>query len=102
MTKEPKGCPTPGACSALKELTASHAREAKLRKLLHRYRTETPPGHQPYMIAHEVDETLAIPLDDTALQEWLKQERERCATIAEETAAGRDAEAIADTIRALT
>lgn len=32
MTKEPKGCPTPGVCSALEELAASQAREAKLRE----------------------------------------------------------------------
>jgi hypothetical protein len=29
-----------------------------LRKLLKRYRTETPVGHQPHMIAHEVDRLL--------------------------------------------
>ncbi len=30
-----------------------------LAKLLCRYRNETPPGHQPHMIAHEVDAALA-------------------------------------------
>lgn len=30
----------------------------RLRSLLRRYRTETPLGHQPHMIAHEVDAVL--------------------------------------------
>lgn len=36
------------------------AREAlrKVTTLLRRYRTETPIGHQPHMIAHEVDAVL--------------------------------------------
>jgi hypothetical protein len=29
-----------------------------LRKLLARYRDETPLGHQPHMIAHQADEAL--------------------------------------------
>ena len=32
-----------------------------LRALLRRYRTETPLGHQPHMISHEVDAALAVP-----------------------------------------
>lgn len=31
---------------------------AELERLLRRYRTETPLGHQPHMIAHEVDAIL--------------------------------------------
>ena len=31
---------------------------AELRRLLARYRDETPLGHQPHMIAHQVDEAL--------------------------------------------
>ncbi len=45
---------------------ANYARIAELErqrdvlaKLLCRYRNETPPGHQPHMIAHEVDAALA-------------------------------------------
>ena len=32
---------------------------AELRRLLTRYRNETPLGHQPHMIAHEADKVLA-------------------------------------------
>ena len=35
-----------------------HAEAERLRALLTRYRNETPLGHQPHMIAHEVDATL--------------------------------------------
>lgn len=31
-----------------------------LERLLRRYRNETPLGHQPHMIAHEVDEVLDV------------------------------------------
>jgi uncharacterized membrane protein YccC len=34
------------------------AEAAELRKLLARYRDETPLGHQPHMIAHQADEAL--------------------------------------------
>lgn len=34
------------------------ARIEKLERLLLRYRNETPLGHQPHMIAHEVDEAM--------------------------------------------
>lgn len=34
------------------------AERDKLRALLARYRNETPLGHQPHMIAHEVDAAL--------------------------------------------
>ena len=40
------------------ELRKTMAENVRLRALLKRYRTETPLGHQPHMIAHEVDEVL--------------------------------------------
>ena len=39
-------------------LRALQAEADRLRALLTRYRNETPLGHQPHMIAHEVDTTL--------------------------------------------
>ncbi len=78
------------------KLVASQAREAKLREALEHIHPDN---------IHDMErrrKALAISADDSALQERLKQERERCATIAEETAAGRDAEAIAYAIRTLT
>ena len=36
------------------------AENAQLKSLLHRYRTETPLGHQPHMIAHLADAALEI------------------------------------------
>jgi len=38
---------------------SAERRIAELEALLKRYRTETPLGHQPHMIAHKVDEILA-------------------------------------------
>jgi hypothetical protein len=35
-----------------------HAENERLRALLTRYRNETPLGHQPHMVAHEVDAAL--------------------------------------------
>ena len=43
------------------ELTRLRAENADLRRLLARYRDETPLGNQPHMIAHEADEALARP-----------------------------------------
>lgn len=37
------------------------AQNTQLRRLLARYRNETPLGHQPHMIAHEVDKALEPP-----------------------------------------
>jgi len=39
----------------------AEAEVERLRALLIRYRTETPLGHQPHMIAHEVDAALKEP-----------------------------------------
>lgn len=45
--------------SYLNALNANqYARIELLERLLRRYRTEIPLGHQPHMIAHEVDEAL--------------------------------------------
>ena len=41
------------------EVERLRAENARLRGLLRRYRAETPLGHQPHMIAHEVDAALA-------------------------------------------
>ena len=41
-----------------RELNAAKAEVERLRELLIRYRNETPLGHQPHMIAHEVDAAL--------------------------------------------
>ena len=38
---------------------AAEAERDELLALLRRYRNETPLGHQPHMIAHEVDALLA-------------------------------------------
>ena len=46
------------------EIAALRAEIEQLRHLLRRYRTETPLGHQPHMIAHEVDAALAKPCVD--------------------------------------
>lgn len=40
------------------ERDALRARVQELERLLRRYRNETPLGHQPHMIAHEVDAAL--------------------------------------------
>ncbi len=40
------------------QLAAHEKVYAEMRALLVRYRTETPLGHQPHMIAHVVDELL--------------------------------------------
>lgn len=47
-----------------------------LRALLRRYRTETPLGHQPHMIAHEVDAALA-PQAASALPETAGRNADR-------------------------
>ena len=43
----------------LSERDRLRAELAECQRLLHRYRNETPLGHQPHMIAHEVDAALA-------------------------------------------
>jgi hypothetical protein len=43
------------------ELARLRAENATLRALMTRYRSETPLGHQPHMIAHEVDKALETP-----------------------------------------
>ena len=43
------------------ELARLRAETATLRALIARYRSETPLGHQPHMIAHEVDKALETP-----------------------------------------
>lgn len=58
----------------LRELQAIQAREAKLREALGKYR-----GQVDRFGEHTSVEALAIPTDDSALQERLAQERERCA-----------------------
>ena len=40
------------------ELARLRTENAELRRLLARYRDETPLGHQPHMIAHQADEAL--------------------------------------------
>lgn len=40
------------------ELARLRAENGELRRLLTRYRDETPLGHQPHMIAHQADEAL--------------------------------------------
>ena len=40
------------------ELARLRAENAELRRLLARYRDETPLGHQPHMISHQADEAL--------------------------------------------
>lgn len=40
------------------ELARLRTENTDLRRLLARYRDETPLGHQPHMIAHEADEAL--------------------------------------------
>jgi hypothetical protein len=47
------------------ELVRLRAEVSMLRSLLRRYRTETPLGHQPHMIAHEVDAALGPNADIT-------------------------------------
>lgn len=37
----------------------------KQRALLRRYRNEVPLGHQPHMLAHEVDEALRLTEEET-------------------------------------
>ena len=41
------------------ELMRLRAENIELRRLLTRYRYETPPGHQPHMIAHEADKAIS-------------------------------------------
>ena len=41
------------------ELKRLRAENAELRRLLARYRDETPLGNQPHMISHEADRALA-------------------------------------------
>jgi hypothetical protein len=49
------------AGAELKRLEAAEARVEELQKALRRYRNETPLGHQPHMIAAEVDALLSHP-----------------------------------------
>lgn len=44
---------------AMAQLAEAQGKIERLRALLHRYRHETPLGHQPHMIAHEVDVALS-------------------------------------------
>ena len=46
-------------CALQGEIERLRAELAECQRLLHRYRNETPLGHQPHMIAHEVDAALA-------------------------------------------
>ncbi len=43
---------------AADEIERLGTENAELRRLLARYRDETPLGHQPHMIVHQVDEAL--------------------------------------------
>jgi len=45
---------------AANEIERLWAVNERLKALLMRYRTETPLGHQPHMIAHAVDATLGV------------------------------------------
>lgn len=47
-----------GLCQMRAEIDRLWAVNETLRKLVRRYRDETPLGHQPHMIAHQVDATL--------------------------------------------
>lgn len=50
------------------ERDALAARLAEALRLLRRYRTETPLGHQPHMIAHEADAVLRTADSATEVQ----------------------------------
>ncbi len=63
------GCPQPSSFNdfeslqalyiqKLGDLAAMDRRCREMERLLRRYRKETPLGHQPHMIAHEVDAVL--------------------------------------------
>jgi len=47
-----------------------------LRKLVRRYRDETPLGHQPHMIAQQVDATLGAYDQQSAREELTRQAQE--------------------------
>lgn len=47
------------------EVERLRAENVELRRLLARYRDETPLGHQPHMIAGEVDSALARRIGET-------------------------------------
>lgn len=47
-----------GFDDAVDEIVRLRTDNAELRRLLARYRDETPLGHQPHMIAHQADEAL--------------------------------------------
>lgn len=49
---------TRAIADAAEELARLRAENGELRRLLTRYRDETPLGHQPHMIAHQADEAL--------------------------------------------
>lgn len=78
------------------QLTASQAREAKLREALEEanalninWSSEAEPEVLAYYSEYRKviamgKEALAIPTDDAALKERLKEERERCAKVCEE------------------
>jgi hypothetical protein len=54
-SKPASGCTGPSDCSQCSKLRSALDEAAQL---LHRYRTETPPGYQPHMIADKVDHWL--------------------------------------------
>ena len=61
--------PIVGACTIVDqelEIRRLRGEVERLRGLLLRYRNETPPGHQPHMIASEVDEALTPPTPEAA------------------------------------
>lgn len=61
-----RNCVTERGLRESAERTAEQLRSelASARALLTRYRNETPLGHQPHMIAHEVDELLAAAISE--------------------------------------
>lgn len=53
-------CLAHGVCGCIYGDAVKHIeRLSGVLRLLKRYRDETPLGHQPHMIAHEVDEVIA-------------------------------------------
>jgi len=82
----------------LRERLAAQADNARLRKALEKV-VAMPKSHESLRIAIQ---TLGDSTADTsALDAMLERGREQCAAVAEDTAAGRDAEAIAAAIRGM-
>ena len=88
-----------------RNLLASQAREAKLREALEDIKFCTAPEpddgshhENAYLIATE---TVALPTDNTALQQRLAEERERCAKVCEDKYGGIEACHCADAIRSM-